>query len=412
MKNLFSHLLTILFLLIGINSLGNNNAFRFKISGNNYTDETIVRMLNGASENFDGAYDAWKLFSPNTNVPSIYTQIAVGQELSINTLPEYSFDKSITIYTNIPVSGNYTLTIEEVFPLTSNYKVSLTNISSNTHYNIMGDTAIVFSLNQQQEVATFTFNISTALSVISTDELCFNSGDGTIDLIKHGNTNWNYEILDLSNNILHSGTATTDSIHINNIAAQTYLVRSFNKGIVDETNITINTPAQIIADFDLDKDTIYLSEGGIVNITNQSQNAITYDWDFGDGSNSTATHPNYTYTTVGDYTIVLNSSNNNCTELISKSITVLASPSVTTSVENIEENKLSLQNFGNGNYQITSPTKVLTTVAVYDITGKTIINKSTQQLTYNFSLENQPSDIYIVQALFEDGTVLTEKLWR
>lgn len=412
MKNLFSHLLTILFLLIGINSLGNNNAFRFKISGNNYTDETIVRMLNGASENFDGAYDAWKLFSPNTNVPSIYTQIAAGQELSINALPEYSFDKSITIYTNIPVSGNYTLTIEEVFPLNPNYKVSLTDISSNTHYNIMGDTAIVFSLNQQQEVATFTFNISTPLSVTATDELCFNSGDGTIDLIKHGNTNWDYEILDLSNNILYSGTATTDSVHINNITTQTYLVRSINKGIIDEMNITINTPAQIIADFILDNDTTYLSEGGTVNLTNQSQNAASYSWDFGDGGNSTAIHPSYVYFTTGNYTIILNSSTNNCTEQISKSITVLASPSVTTSVESIEENKLSLQNFGNGNYQITSPTKVLTTVAVYDITGKIVFNENNNNNSYFVSLENQPSGIYIVQALFENGSVLTEKLWR
>lgn len=412
MKNLCAHLLTISFLLISINGLGNNNAFRFKISGNNYTDETIIRMFNGATENFDGSYDAWKLFSSNTNVPSIYTQIAPGQELSINALPEYSMDKSVTIYTNIPVSGTYTLLIEEVFPLTANYKVSLTDISSNTHYSILGDTSIVFTLNQQQEVATFTFNISTPFSVNATNESCFNSGDGTIDLIKHGNSNWDYEILDLSNNILHSGTATTDSIHINNIAAQTYLVRSFNKGIVDETNITINTPAPIIADFDLDKDTIYLSEGGVVNITNQSQNAATYAWDFGDGGNSTAIHPNYIYATVGDYTIVLNSSNNNCTEQSSKNITVLASPNVATSVESIKKNQLTLQNFGNGNYQLTSPNQILTMVAIYDITGKTVVNESAQQLSYNFSLENQPSGIYIVQAIFEDGSVLTEKLWR
>ncbi len=412
MQNLFSHLLIILFLLISINGFGNNNAFRFKISGNNYTDETIIRMFNGATENFDGSYDAWKLFSPNTNVPSIYTQIAPGQELSINALPEYSMDKSVTIYTNIPASGTYTLLIEEVFPLTSNYKVSLTDISSNTHYIILGDTSIIFTLNQQQEVATFTFNISTALSVISTDELCFNSGDGTIDLIKHGNSNWDYEILDLSNNILHFGTATTDSIHINNITAQTYLVRSFNKGIIDETNITINTPSPIIANFDLANDTVYLSEGGTVNITNQSQNAVTYSWDFGDGGNSTAIHPNYTYTTVGNYTIVLNSSNNNCTEQSSKNITILASPNVATAVESIEKNQFSLQNFGNGNYQVTSPSQVLKTVSVYDITGKIVVTKSTQRLTYNFSLENQPNGIYIVQILFEDGNMLTEKLWR
>ena len=412
MQNLFSHLLTISFLLISINGFSNNNAFRFKISGNNYTDETIIRMLNGATENFDGNYDAWKLFSPNTNVPSIYTQIAVGQELSINALPEYTTDKSVTIYTNIPVSGTYTLLIEEVFPLTANYKVSLTDISSNTHYTILGDTSIVFTLNQQQEVATFTFNISTPFSVNATNESCFNSGDGTIDLTKHGNTNWDYEILDLSNTIIYAGTATTDSVHINNLTAQTYLVRSINKGIIDETNITINTPAPIIADFDLDKDTIYLSEGGIVNITNQSQNAATYFWDFGDGGNSTAIHPNYTYTSVGDYTIVLNSSNNNCTEQSSKNITVLVSPNVTTSVESIEKNELTLQNFGNGNYQVTSPNQILTTIVIYDITGKIVFNENNNDNSYFVSLENQPNGIYIVQALYEDGSVLTEKLWR
>lgn len=412
MKNLFSYLLTVSFLLISINGFSNNNAFRFKISGNNYTDETIIRMYNGATENFDGAYDAWKLFSSNTNVPSIYTQIAAGQELSINALPEYTTDKSVTIYTNIPASGTYTLLIEEVFPLTTNYKVSLTEISSNTHYTILGDTSIVFTLNQQQEVATFTFNISTPFSVNATDESCFNSGDGTIDLIKHGNTNWDYEILDLSNTIIYAGTATTDSVHINNLPAQTYLVRSFNKGIFDETNITINTPAPIIADFDLANDTVYLSEGGIVNITNQSQNATSYYWDFGDGGNSTATHPNYTYTSVGDYTIELNSSNNNCTEQSSKNITVLASPSVATAIENIEKNELTLQHFGNGNYQIISPNQILTTVTVYDITGKIVFNENNNNNSYIVSLENQPKGLYIVQALFEDGSVLTEKLWR
>lgn len=413
MKNLFSQLLSISFLLISINSFGNNNAFRFKISGNNYTDETILRLFNGATENFDGSFDAWKLFTPNTNAPSIYTQIAPEQELSINTLPEYTIDKSVTIYTNIPASGTYTLTIEEIFPLTTNYKISLTAISSNTHYHILGDTAITFTLNQQQKTATFTFNISTALSVNSTDELCFNSGDGTINIIKRGNTNWDYEIQDLSNNIIHCGTATTDSVHINNLPAQIYLVKSLNKGIVDETNISINSPTPIIAGFNFDNDTIYLSEGGSVTITNQSQHANFYSWDFGDGGSSIATHPNYTYTTVGDYTIVLiSSTNNNCTAQHSKNITVLASPNVTTSVENIEKNKLTLQSFGNGNYQLASPTKIITTVAIYDITGKLVVNNPSQQLTYNFSLENHPSGIYIVQALFEDDSVHTEKLWR
>ncbi|MBW6484127.1 MAG: PKD domain-containing protein [Vicingaceae bacterium] len=405
--------ITLFILLISMSFVcySTNNAFRFKITGNGYSDETIIRLTNGATDNFDGNYDAWKLFSPNQNVPSIYTQISVGQELSINALPEYDFDKSVTIYTNIPANGTYTLDIEEIFPLTNNYKVSLTSISSNTHYTILGDTSIVFSFNQQQGVPTFSFNISTPLVISAIDESCFNNSDGTIDLIKNGNTNWDYEILDLSNTVIYTGTATTDSVHINNLTAQTFLVRSTNKGIIDETNITINTPAPIIAAFNLDKDTIYLSEGGIVDITNQSQNAATYSWDFGDGGNSVAVHPNYSYATVGDYTIVLNSSNNNCTEQSSKNITVLASPNVVTAVGSIEKNQLTLQNFGNGNYQLVSP-NTFTSVLIYDITGKIIFNENSNKNLHYFSLETQPKGIYIIQLSFENGSVLTEKLLR
>ncbi len=405
--------ITLFILLISISFIcySTNNAFRFKITGNGYSDETIIRLTNGATDNFDGNYDAWKLFSPNQNVPSIYTQISVGQELSINALPEYDFDKSVAIYTNIPANGTYTLDIEEIFPLTNNYKVSLTSISSNTHYTILGDTSIVFSFNQQQGVPTFSFNISTPLVISAIDESCFNSSDGEITLIKKGNTDWSYEILDVSSNILLSGASTIDSIQFNNIVAQTYLARITSKGIVDELYFTINTPAQIIAAFDLVNDTIYLSEGGVINITNQSQNAAIYSWDFGDGGNSVAVHPNYSYATVGDYTIVLNSSNNNCTEQSSKNITVLASPNVVTAVGSIEKNQLTLQNFGNGNYQLVSP-NTFTSVSIYDITGKIIFNENSNKNLHYFSLETQPKGIYIIQLSFENGSVLTEKLWR
>lgn len=390
----------------------NNNAFRFKIIGNGYSDETIVRLTNGATDNFDGNYDAWKLFSPNQNVPSIYTQIVAGQELSINALPEYDFDKSVTIYTNIPANGTYILEIEEIFPLTSNYKVSLTSISTNTHYHILGDTSIVFSFNQQQGVPTFTFNISTPLAISTTNESCFNSNDGKITLIKKGNTDWSYEILDTSNNMLLSGSSTVDSIQFNNFIAQTYLIKTSNKGIIDELYTTINTPAQIIADFDIDSDTIYLSEGGMINITNQSQNATTYFWDFGDGGNSAAINPSYVYSTIGDYIIVLNSSNNNCTEQTSKNITVLASPSVATSIQHHAFENVKLQNFGNGKYQITSPNAVLTAIAIYDVTGKVVFTENNYSNSYFVSLENQPQGMYVVLLSYENGRVLTEKLWR
>ncbi|NCP44943.1 MAG: hypothetical protein GW818_00545, partial [Flavobacteriales bacterium] len=305
MKSIKKITLFILLISMSFVCYSTNNAFRFKITGNGYSDETIIRLVNGATENFDGNYDAWKLFSSNQNVPSIYTQITTGQELSINALPEYGFDKSVTIYTNIPANGTYTLDVEEIFPLTNNYKVSLTSISSNTHYRIIGDTSIVFSFNQQQGTPTFTFNISTPLVVTSIDESCMSSNSGEVTLTKQGNTNWMYEILDQNSTIVVANTSSTDTINYSGLAPDTYLAKTTSNGIIDEVYFTIQAAPIVIADFDIDNDTIYLSEGGIINTTNQSQNATTYFWDFGNGGNSTAVDPSYVYSTIGDYNIVL-----------------------------------------------------------------------------------------------------------
>jgi len=49
----------------------------------------------------------------------------------------------------------------------------------------------------------------------------------------------------------------------------------------------------------------------LVSFNNTSANATTYVWYFGDGSASTQTNPNYTYSTPGTYTVTLVASTNN-----------------------------------------------------------------------------------------------------
>ncbi|MBL4656694.1 MAG: PKD domain-containing protein, partial [Flavobacteriales bacterium] len=44
----------------------------------------------------------------------------------------------------------------------------------------------------------------------------------------------------------------------------------------------------------------------LVQFTNESSNAITYLWEFGDGSTSTETNPSYTYNNPGTYQVTLN----------------------------------------------------------------------------------------------------------
>jgi PKD repeat protein len=72
-----------------------------------------------------------------------------------------------------------------------------------------------------------------------------------------------------------------------------------------------------------------LDEGiNFKNLSNISSGSLTsYNWDFGDGQNSTAQHPYHYYSTAGTYSVTLIvTSNNSCKDTINKSVTIHPKP--------------------------------------------------------------------------------------
>jgi PKD repeat protein len=412
MKNVFQYFIVIIFInLITINSYSqNSNAYRVKITGNGYSDETVIRLVNGATLGFDGMYDAWKLISPNPNAPSIYTQIVPGQILSINSLPEFTDDNSVTIYTNIPVSGSYTVELEEIYTLSANYKISLTEIVSNTHTRISGDTVLVFNFNAQQNSPTFTFNFSTPLVYTVTDESCTAMNDGSLEVNNAGNNDWDIEIIDSNTNIVLSNTSISNINSYDNMSPGSYTAKISSLGIEDEINFNVNSAINLTAEFDLDKDTVYLSEGGEVNITNHSQNALNYSWDMGDGGTMYNINPTYAYTSVGVNQITLTSANTNCTTQSTKLLTVLLSPPVIASIKGNNEIDFKLTNVGNGNYKLTTADLNTKKINIYDVKGSLIYTADFSGNNCNLSLTNNNSGIYILNVIAQDGKIFQKKL--
>jgi hypothetical protein len=58
---------------------------RLQLSAHGLTDETVVKLTEGATTGFDGNYDAHKLFGFNSNRPQIFS--TANGNMSINTLP-------------------------------------------------------------------------------------------------------------------------------------------------------------------------------------------------------------------------------------------------------------------------------------------------------------------------------------
>jgi uncharacterized protein (TIGR02145 family) len=117
-----------------------------------------------------------------------------------------------------------------------------------------------------------------------------------------------------------------------------------------------------------------------VNFTNNSQKGISYLWDFGNGQTSTQANPTITYSTAGNYTVLLKVTNNfgesafSQVVSVSQNLTPIANFTYVISGKevtftNTSQNALSyLWNFGNGQTSILSnPTTGYTNYGTFTV---------------------------------------------
>lgn len=115
------------------------------------------------------------------------------------------------------------------------------------------------------------------------------------------------------------------SFQINSIhtyaSTGTYTVRLYNTyaNCIDSASANIVINPRPVANF-TSADTIKCEPPLTVNFQDQSTNAVSWQWNFGDGSTSTLQNPSHTYNNYGNYPITLLVTNSfGCTDSITKS---------------------------------------------------------------------------------------------
>lgn len=143
------------------------------------------------------------------------------------------------------------------------------------------------------------------LSSTSTNPDCNEVGTGTAAVEFAGGTEpyvaqWEDGSTELERVDLDAGTYT-------------FTVTDANGCMVSE-EVVIEAAPTVEAAFEASSQVINLQEGSAtVNFTNNSVNATTFEWDFGDGSPvSNEENPSHTYTAEGAYIVSLNASNEQC----------------------------------------------------------------------------------------------------
>jgi len=111
----------------------------------------------------------------------------------------------------------------------------------------------------------------------------------------------------------------------------------------------------------------------VTNFTNSSTNAVSYEWDFGDGGTSTAASPSHTYTSSGIYNVKLiafGSGITTCADTLISQVNV-----VLTSIDDIHDNSQGLlmeNNLVNDFLVVESYSDML--IRIVDASGKELMN--------------------------------------
>jgi len=147
-----------------------------------------------------------------------------------------------------------------------------------------------------------------------------------------------------------------------------------------------------------------------VNFTNNSTNATSYLWDFGDGNTSTEENPIHTYATAGSYDVNLTAFNQTCEDNTEQQITV---PLVSIDESLFSENFIIYPNPGNGVFNINLAGSEDIKINIYDQTGRVIVTKSISEQTsgilFKIDLSEYEPGIYFAKFSTED-MIMTRKL--
>jgi PKD repeat protein len=167
------------------------------------------------------------------------------------------------------------------------------------------------------------------------------------------------------------------------------------------------------ADFTLSPDTVVLSGGATVSVTNSSIGATTYSWDFGDGSATESEfEPIHAYAQTGDLTITLYAINYNCTTSTSLPISVVQ---FGVGIEDsfLKESLLIFPNPARDYFYISAKFKRPTKgrVELNNELGEVVYQQlfdRTGQLNEKLSLEDISNGLYFLNLVTPDGTARTK----
>ena len=219
---------------------GLNDVMKVKLSGNSYSDETVIRFLPGATQGFDSQWDAHKFFSLNPNVPQIFTRSNIT-DLAINALPPLLRDTVVELRMIIPVAGTYSIQGIEAGAFQQGVSVILEELSTGNVYDLRSGNIFYFTMDTAglnsaiRFVVRFYAPVITSFdSIIFEDDIAIQWNEVSLSIIAHTSGKRVVKIYDVSGKLyrsilFHEPHATIDLM---GYAKGTYVVNVESEGSI------------------------------------------------------------------------------------------------------------------------------------------------------------------------------------
>jgi hypothetical protein len=287
------------------------NVLRLKVNGDNVNDEMVIHLNENATENFDGSFDAKKIFSNEPTNPSI-SSINNSKDLSINSLPFSGISMSIPVRVTVGMSGMYHLswTGMEGFPEGSCFVIEDLNNGNKT--TLTKDEVYYFNETVGFKAPRFVIHISTPLPKTVAEASCSNSHDGSITITNASNTACNVQLKDLVGNVIQEATIV-NNFTFTNLAEGTYQLSYPTTTGCGDMNQMVNIVAskEVNANFEVSAKEATTNEE--VSFTTAIAKGNNLTWDFGDGSTAIGESIiKHQYQEAGTYNVSLTNTKGEC----------------------------------------------------------------------------------------------------
>jgi len=287
------------------------NVLRIKINGDNVNDEMVIHLNQYAKMNFDGNYDAKKMFSNDPMNPSI-SSLKNAYDLSINSLPFSGSTMSIPVRVTVGSNGMYNLTWSgmEGFPEGSCFVIE--DLDNGIKTTLENNGVYYFNATAGFKAPRFVIHVSTPLPRSIAEASCSNSKDGSITVTNPSTTESTVQLKDVNGNIIKEATIT-NNYTFDKLAVGTY---QLNYPLVtacgDMTQLlNITAAEQLSANFEVSAKEVKNTEELTFTTTQSKGNNLT--WDFGDGTTANGTSIiKHQYKDAGVYEVSLTNSKGEC----------------------------------------------------------------------------------------------------